>query len=221
MKYLSFSLWGDNPMYNIGAIKNAESWKDIYPEWEMVVFYDDTVPTETIEKLDNLGVETIKMDDSIYGCFWRFLAADFDDCEYVIFRDTDSRINLREKFAVDDWINSKKTLHVMRDHPYHKIPAGNDSIGILAGMWGIKGRKFDMETMIENFTENKENFYGIDQTFLKIIYEKFKNDKLEHDDFFQGKPFPSPRDGYRFIGERFDENDNPYDDWKILSMIKK
>ena len=87
-------------------------------------------------------------------------------------------------------------------------------------MWGIKGRKFDMETMIENFTENKENFYGIDQTFLKIIYDKFKNDKLEHDDFFQGKPFPSPRDGYRFIGERFDENDNPYDDWKILSMIK-
>ena len=52
MNYLSFSLWGDNPMYNIGAIKNAELWKNIYPEWEMVVFYDNTVPTETIEKLN-------------------------------------------------------------------------------------------------------------------------------------------------------------------------
>ncbi len=48
------------------------------------------------------------------------------------------------------------------------------------------GKKFDMETMIENLTENKENFYGIDQTFLKIIYEKFKNDqKIKELDFYK------------------------------------
>ena len=37
-----------------------------------------------------------------------------------------------------EWINSKKTLHVIRDHPAHKIPYGNDEPGILGGMWGIK-----------------------------------------------------------------------------------
>ena len=58
MKYLSFSLWGDKPIYNIGAIKNAELWKTIYPEWKMVVYYDSTVPKETIDELEKLDVLT-------------------------------------------------------------------------------------------------------------------------------------------------------------------
>ncbi len=32
-KVISFSLWGDNPKYTIGAIKNAELSKTIYPDW--------------------------------------------------------------------------------------------------------------------------------------------------------------------------------------------
>ena len=56
MKYLSFSLWGNLPIYNVGAIRNAELWKTIYPKWEMVVFYDKTVPLDTIIKLKELGV---------------------------------------------------------------------------------------------------------------------------------------------------------------------
>ena len=63
-KYLSFSLWGDKPIYNIGAIKNAELRKEIYPDWDMVVYYDNTVPTETINKLSELGVITIDMSSS-------------------------------------------------------------------------------------------------------------------------------------------------------------
>ena len=217
MKYLSFSLWGDSPMYNIGAIKNAESWKDIYPEWEMVVFYDDTVPTETIEKLDNLGVETIKMDDSIYGCFWRFLAADFDDCEYVIFRDSDSRLSQREYLAVVEWIESGKTLHVMRDHPYHRIPCGNDRLGILGGMWGIKGNVLPITKMINKYPKSKEHKYGNDQTFLKEVFFVFEDDRLTHDEFFEVNKFPIARENGRFIGERMDMNDNPLnDDYKIL-----
>jgi hypothetical protein len=54
MKYLSFSLWGDKPIYNVGAIRNAELWKNIYPDWQMVVFYDQTVPKETINELIKL-----------------------------------------------------------------------------------------------------------------------------------------------------------------------
>ena len=32
-KVISFSLWGDNPKYTIGAIKNAELIDTIYPGW--------------------------------------------------------------------------------------------------------------------------------------------------------------------------------------------
>jgi hypothetical protein len=47
MNYLSFSLWGDNPLYNIGAIKNSELINTIYPEWKMVLYYDNTAVSYT------------------------------------------------------------------------------------------------------------------------------------------------------------------------------
>ena len=32
-KIISLSLWGDNPVYTQGAIRNAELAKEIYPDW--------------------------------------------------------------------------------------------------------------------------------------------------------------------------------------------
>jgi hypothetical protein len=218
MKYLSFSLWGDKPIYNIGTIRNAELWKTIYPEWQMVVYYDNSVPVETINKLKELDVTTIDMTgQNIYGMFWRFLAENLPDCEYAIFRDSDSRITTREKLAVDEWINSGKSLHVMRDHPAHGIPYGNNSLGILGGMWGIRSKKIPLSEMIFKFNEHRDLNYGSDQTFLKVVYEIFKDDKITHDEFYEKKPFPIKREYGRFVGDRIDEFDKPVgSDYKVV-----
>lgn len=218
MKYLSFSLWGDKPIYNIGAIRNAELWKNIYSDWKMVVFYDSSVPVETINSLKELSVECIDMTDkNIYGMFWRFFAVDLPNSEYCIFRDSDSRISVREKMAVDDWLESGKTLHVMRDHPYHMIPCGNDRLGILGGMWGIKSKKIPLTKMIQNYPNKSKIFYGEDQTFLRTIYSLFEKDRFTHDEFFEKIPFPIKRENGRFIGERIDELENPLtDDYKMV-----
>ena len=218
MKYLSFSLWGDKPIYNVGAIKNAELSKTIYPEWKMVVYYDNTVPNETINLLNELDVLTIDVTKkNIYGMFWRFFAVDLPDSEYAIFRDLDSRITLREKMAVDEWIESGKSLHVMRDHPAHRIPYGNNSLGILAGMWGIKSKIIPIKEMIYRFVEGKNLEYGSDQTFLKSVYHILNNDRCTHDDFFERLPFPTKRVPGEFVGGRIDENDKPVgDDYKFV-----
>jgi hypothetical protein len=217
MKYVSFSLWGDKPLYNVGAIRNAELMREIYPDWKMILYYDNSVPSETISKLETLDCILVKVDDFEYGCFWRFFAADIDDCELVIFRDTDSRINLRERDAVNAWIETEKSLHVMRDHPAHGIPYGNNKLGILAGMWGIKGKQLPLTQMIKKFVVDKENKYGIDQTFLKMVYNAFELDKVVHDDFFEKKPFPTKRDNMRFVGERIGIDELPVnDDWKAI-----
>lgn len=218
MKYVSFSLWGDKQIYNIGAIRNAELISEVYPDWKMVVFYDDSVPINTIEELEKLNVKTVKIfDNSIYGMFWRFYVLDFPDYEYAIFRDADSRISLRESLAVKEWIESGKTLHVMRDHPYHKIPAGNNQLGILGGMWGIKKTSVSIIDMLDNNEIVKKHKYGNDQTFLKSIYDIFHNDKFTHDEFFEKYPFPIKRENDRFIGERIDEFDKPInEDYKLL-----
>jgi hypothetical protein len=217
MRYISYSLWGDNELYNIGMVKNAEQVPKIYSGWQMIVYYDNSVPTETLNILENLNVKLVNVDGHTHGMFWRFFASDLPDCEYVIFRDGDSRLSIREKMAVDEWIESGKTIHVMRDHPAHQIPYGNNTLGILGGMWGIKGNTIPMKQSIENFSKNKTMGYGIDQTFLKTIYNVFQDDRCTHDDFFERKPFPIQRKNGRFIGERMDVNDNPVtDDYKML-----
>ena len=217
MRYVSFSVWGNQPLYNVGVIRNAELMKEIYPDWKMIVYYDVSVPNETIEELEKNNVILKKVDGFDYGWFWRFFASDLEDCEYVCFRDADSRISQREKEAVDDWIESKKTLHVMRDHPYHGIPAGNNKLGILAGMWGIKSKIIPIKEMIYKFVEGKNLEYGSDQTFLKSVYHILSNDRCTHDDFFERLPFPTKRVPGEFVGGRIDENDKPVgDDYKFV-----
>ena len=210
MKYVSFSLWGNNPIYNVGAIKNAQLLNDVYPGWKMIVYYDSSVPPETITELDSYGVITKDVTElNLYGMFWRFFAADLPDCEYVVFRDTDSRISEREFAAVQEWIDSKKSIHVMRDHPAHGIPFGNNSLGILGGMWGIKGNVIPLTDMINKFKQNKDLKYGSDQTFLKYIYSIFQEDRKTHDPFFERLEFPIKRVNRRFVGERIGINDEP------------
>ena len=46
-------------------------------------------------------------------------------------RDLDSSLSTREKSAVDEWLNSDKLFHAIRDHPSHNGV-------LLAGLWGVK-----------------------------------------------------------------------------------
>jgi len=217
-RYISFSLWGKDPIYSIGAIKNAEQYKLIYEGWEMIVYYNNTVSPAIIRKLESMGIKCIDVTTmGIYGMFWRFLAADLEDCEYAIFRDTDSRVSVREKLAVEEWISSGKTLHVMRDHPYHSVPAGNFELGMLGGMWGIKGGVVNLTKLILKYPNVSRNNYGDDQNFLRVIYQMFQEDRTTHDDFFEKKPFPIERVNGRFVGERMNINDEPLtDDYKLV-----
>jgi len=168
--YIAFSLWGNKEIYTAGAIKNAELAKDIYKDWKVIIFFDDTVPLDILERLKSLDVILKDMSKSkLYGPFWRFLAVELPDAGYVIFRDTDSRLSIREQLAVNEWINKGNVLHVMRDHPAHYIPFGADEMSILAGMWGLKAGEIQMCTMIEEFCTDKDDYYGIDQRFFQNI----------------------------------------------------
>ena len=203
-KIISFSLWGTNPIYNIGAIKNSELAKTIYPDWVCRYYVGKSVPTEIIEKLnsfDNTEIILMDTDGDWTGMFWRFYPSSEDDVDVVIVRDCDSRLNEREKNAVDEWLESDKGFHIMRDHPYHGTK-------ILGGMWGSKkGTITEMKPLIDEYV--KGNFWQVDQFFLRdIIYPLIKNNCTVHDEFFDNKPFPSKRERNRFVGQAFNENDD-------------
>lgn len=210
-KAVAFSLWGNNEMYTKGAIENAKLMKEIYPEWDMVLYYNDTVDGNVIKELEKLNVKLYKVGEE-KGYHWRFYAA--DEYETVIFRDCDSRISKRERIAVDEWLESDNSLHVIRDHPHHKIPYGVNKPAILAGMWGIRNFNFSMKELLKN----KETYeYGEDQKLLALIYDKYENDRFVHDTFGNGKKIKHQMEDYHFIGERFDENNKRFDDYKILT----
>jgi hypothetical protein len=205
-KIITFSLWGDKPIYNIGAIKNAELAKKYYPNFECWYFiHIHSVPNNTIEELNKYSnVKIIFKDENILTCkpmMWRQTAIDDPDIEIMMSRDTDSRISIREKLAVDEWLNSDKLFHIMRDHPYHGDP-------IQGGMFGTrKNPKIPSWTnLIKDIQQNGER--GYDQYILKtIFYPILKDDSMIHASFciFPNeiiRPFPIDYDDeYSFVGE--------------------
>ena len=209
MKIISFSLWGTNVGYYLGAIKNVELAYKIYPNW-ICRFYcannADKKFLDDIMYMDKTELVIMNEPDTWFGMFWRFFAADSDDV--VISRDTDSRLSEREREAVDEWLNSKYDFHIMKDHPMHTVP-------ILGGMWGarngiLKGIK---SSILEYKNTNQYiDGYHNDQNFLsEQIYSKVVDNAKIHDTFGLNLPFPSKRRGREFIGQSIDENENEAD----------
>ena len=201
-KVISYSLWGDKPKYTIGAIKNAELANNIYPGWISRFYIGNTVPNNIVDIISSIpNTELIFMDseNNWKAMFWRFTSCYDETVDISIFRDTDSRLSMREKYAVDEWLKSNKTFHIMRDHPYHRYP-------MLGGMWGYKkNNAYDIKTLLNNF--NTIDSYGTDyQFFIEKLYPLIGNDKVVHDEFFDKKPFPKPRENKEFVGDVFDEN---------------
>ena len=215
MKVISYSLWGDKPTYTVGAIKNADLAATLFPDWTCVFYCFDSVPVEIIKELESRPNVLVRRVNGEYnssdsrGMFHRFLPADEEGVEYMMSRDTDSRLSERERLAVDAWLSSGADLHVMRDHPYHGAP-------MLGGMWGVKGGK------LKGITHDMEEFQpssdkGQDQAFLwKWVWSKVRGGELTvcvHDPVFENIPFPTgatrgdSNGGVWFVGQCFDEAD--------------
>ena len=201
-KVISFSLWGDNPKYTIGAIENAKLAQEIYPGWDCYFFLGSSVTDNIQDRLLSIPNVVLFYKDhpgDWSGMFWRFETSYDLEVDISIFRDTDSRLSLREKYAVDEWIQSDKTFHIMRDYPHHGFP-------ILGGMWGYKSNnKYPIKELLGSF--NKNDRYGTDyEFFYNSLYPLINDDKVVHDPFFDKIDFPQPRDGTEFVGDVFDEN---------------
>jgi len=213
-KLITFSLWGDDPKYCVGAIRNAElAWK-VYPGWTCRFYIPRGVPVtekkpglfvggelaKTIDVLVGMeDVELVFVDEPAdwTGMFWRFYPAGEDDVEAFISRDCDSRLSEREASAVNEWMESPFLMHAMRDHPEHSVP-------ILGGMWGAKKHAIpDMMELIEKW--NKEDRWQTDQEFLRhVIWPQYSHKVMVHDDWrrFSGmeRRFPIMRKSDDFVG---------------------
>ena len=203
-KVISFSLWGDKPLYTIGAIRNADLALSIYPNWTCYYFCNACVPINIIEELKkrtNTNVIQIPSIGNNRSAMNRFFAIDFPETEYVIFRDADSRLSHREKVAVDEWLQENTDVHIMRDHPYH-------GWFIQAGMFGVRCEKLKgkMYSAIKDYNPSLEKTE--DQNFMSAFIQNQNVTYTIHDPFFVKKPFPKGTErgtnngGVYFVGQQ-------------------
>ena len=117
-------------------------------------------------------------------------------------------LSIYDRIAVEEWIDSKYPIHIMRDHVNHCLVMNG-------GMWGgVKGAINDMSGKIEAWSSRDQ--YSADLNFLgEKIWPEVKNNQLSHDSyccdrFPNARPFPTKRPmTYQHVGQVFDEEDHP------------
>ena len=115
---------------------------------------------------------------------WRFFPTLDPQVDFFLSRDLDSAVTLREVEAVEEWLQSEKTLHVMRDHPFHSEP-------MLGGLWGARltksrGAWKSIWTAITNdlLSGSSRTSYGPDQTLLRRhVWGKLLGGVMQHDSY--------------------------------------
>jgi len=185
---IAYSLWGTQPIYLDGALRNVERAAQLYPGWRVRVHLDDSVPAATVSALSDAGAEVVTMprpvaDRPYDGLFWRFLAADDADARHVLFRDCDSLLSARDAAAVHAWLDSGRLAHVMRDHVLHCDL-------ILAGLWGVDAARLPRlgDAIAAWIAANPHplNARVQDQTFLRhVVWPLIRGNHIGHDSIYR------------------------------------
>lgn len=207
---VSFSLFGqdEEDIYIPGAFRNCEMYNDLRPEWHLKFYVGESITTLTrrrLLKFRNVTVVPMDLPETRAATYWRFLAVKDGGYDFYLSRDTDSRPFKREISAVNEWLESDKWFHVMRDHPRHGAP-------MLAGMWGVKEegaakirRRFRAPLV--------GDYYQIDQDWLKNRVWKFaKRSVMAHVDCewdfgMESVPFSVPRKDFDYVAECYNGDD--------------
>ena len=161
LSVIAFSLFapadhGDSWMrrYGEGALANARLLPEVFPGWQMWVYFDTSAPVEIVAPLSRArSVRLINVSASRRLATnpnprtWRFAVASEPTVGRWLIRDIDSRLIERDRRAVDEWISSGRRFSVMREyaaerfepspsfHPSSFFTAAACSSGVRALLW--------------------------------------------------------------------------------------
>jgi hypothetical protein len=204
MNVVSYCLYGQDKAFQQGAMENLLLAKDFFPGWACRFYISQEVPNHFNNELTRAGAEVIPMTrtSEADGMFWRFLPIADPEVNVFISRDLDARLCQRDRYVVDEWLRSNKTVHTIRDHPGHLWE-------IQGGLWGYRGTNRLFAEKITEFLSSKADvrLYD-DQIFLREYYYSLNlSDVFVHSDFiaYPGEEvhpilFPREGDGNTWLG---------------------
>jgi hypothetical protein len=206
---ISYSLYGSRARYLIGAVKNAQLAQRFFPGFIVRFYVGNSVPTwvrQTLALFPNVELIDTDAPEDDLARMWRFLAIADPDVDVVLSRDCDARLSLREAEAHQEFLDSGKAFHIIRDHPYgHNYP-------ISAGMFACRTK--DMNFFMDEWKVTKlVPAYTQDQVFLSgVIYPRIKDNLFVHDEYYNFEKDKHKIKRARLntvchIGAALDEND--------------
>lgn len=182
-RVIAFSLWGNQKRYIYGALRNLLLAPDIYPDWELWFYVDNSVSPGFLEIIGQLGgkifLQPENQSERDKLC-WRFKVSNHPEVGYFLVRDIDSVFSIREFQAVQEWLASDKWFHIIRDWWTHTDL-------ILAGLWGgISGVLPDLQKLLDDYQPNSVATPNIDQWFLRdCVWKYVKRSCFIHDRCFK------------------------------------
>ena len=219
----SFAFYGDPNStihqkrgYFQGIRKNLELISFFYnSSWSVRLYHDIGPDDPLMVDLCNLACSNNRLDlcpvDQLphhllanavhmFPMLWRFFPTLDSQVDIFMSRDLDSVVKRREVDATEEWLQSGKSLHVMRDHPFHSVP-------MLGGLWGTStngSRKVWRDVwegiwiniIADPLSKSGRDKKGPDQTLLaRHVWGKVPGGVLQHDSFFCGK-YPDGSKGF-------------------------
>jgi hypothetical protein len=171
MKIFSFCIYGTDMKYYYGLKENCDIINELYPEYHIYIYYGLTHLSELLNHLFNTykNIHLIQTNkDGVINTLYRYKPLILDDIESVIIRDTDSEVNERDRYCINDFIKSTDgaCVQVIRDHYWHKSR-------IMGGLSHFINKDYCFtqikEELLKIFEDINEGFNNIQYGFEEII----------------------------------------------------
>lgn len=184
---ISYSLYGNQPRFMVGAIKNAQLAQVFFPGFTVRFYVGASVPTWVRTTLDLFpNVEQIDLDlpENSLARMWRFKAICDPTVDVVLSRDCDARLSIREAEAHQEFLDSGFGFHIIRDHP-----TGHGYL-ISAGMFACRTKDLHFFQKIWDETPLRDTYMQDQEFMAHQIYPHIAANCLVHDGYYNYMPSP-------------------------------
>jgi len=158
---ISYSLYGSDMRFLVGAIKNAELAQRFFPGFTVRFYIGKQVPRwvrTTLLLFPHVELIFVDEREDSLARMWRFLAILDPEVDVVLSRDVDARLSIREAEAHQEFMESDFNFHIIRDHP-----TGHGYL-ISAGMFACKtaalrdwfGTEWEQTPMVDKYMQDQE-----------------------------------------------------------------
>lgn len=175
MKVFSFCIYGGDMKYYFGLEENIRLINKFYPDYFIYIYCGSNRLDNFLKELPNKYLNVFLFDTGKEGTInmlYRYKPLVLDNIEYIIIRDSDSEVNERYRWCINDFINknSNDFVQVIRDNYWHKSRiTGGLSFFKIKDIDVLDSLKHEFKTLFEEIENNSHSQYanyGYDENIL-------------------------------------------------------